>query len=69
MLIKFLDRYDQWRPGDITRLEPTLMQRLIDVGRAEEYDPTPPKPEPEPKKKKPSRRKKKVERAVTIDKD
>jgi hypothetical protein len=71
--IKFRQDFDRWKAGDTARLEPTLMQRLIDAGKAVAYMPPSarkrkpePKPEPKPKAKKPTTRKKKSEKAVKL---
>ena len=56
MMIKFNAVYDQYQPGDVASLEPTLMRRLVALGTAEVYfdakPPAPPEPEPKPVKKK-----------------
>lgn len=61
--IKFREDFDRWQAGDVARLEPTLMQRLVDSGKAVEHVPqsTRVRDEAKPKKSKRGPKKRKVE--------
>jgi hypothetical protein len=67
--IKFREDWNGYKRGEIVELTKGLMVKLIRYGHAVEAKPDP-KPEPKPAPKtKPRGRKKKVEKAVTIEKE